>query len=44
MVEIEQQTLVRYRTVLRNDLRKEMLTTRLINMEEAYQLALRIEK
>jgi hypothetical protein len=26
------------------DVRKEMWTTRLINVEEAYQLALRIEK
>ena len=44
MVEIEKQTLARYRTGLRNDLRKEMLTARLINLEEAYQLALHIEK
>jgi len=44
VVETEQQTLARYRTGLRNDLRKEMWTARLINVEEAYQLALRIEK
>ncbi|KAG6738607.1 hypothetical protein POTOM_058227 [Populus tomentosa] len=44
VTETEQQTLARYRTGLRNDLRKEMWTARLINVEEAYQLALRIEK
>jgi len=44
VVETEQQTLARYRTGLRNDLRKEMWTARLINVEEAYQLALHIEK
>jgi len=43
-VETEQQTLARYRMGLRSELRKEMWTARLINMEEAYQLALRIEK
>jgi len=44
VVETEQQSLARYRTRLCNDLRKEMWTARLINVEEAYQLALRIEK
>jgi len=44
VVETEQQTLARYLTGLRSELRKEMWTTRLINVEEAYQLALRIEK
>jgi len=44
VVETEQQSLARYRTGLYNDLRKEMWTARLINVEEAYQLALRIEK
>jgi len=44
VVETEQQTLARYHTGLRSELRKEMWTARLINVEEAYQLALRIEK
>nr|TKS12861.1 hypothetical protein D5086_0000059170 [Populus alba] len=44
VMETKQQTLARYRTGLRNDLCKEMWTARLINVEEAYQLALRIEK
>ncbi|KAA8516297.1 hypothetical protein F0562_016590 [Nyssa sinensis] len=44
IVETEQQTLARYRTGLRSELRREMWTARLINVEEAYQLALRIEK
>lgn len=44
VVETEQQTLARYRTGLHSDLRKDMWTARLINVEEAYQLALRLEK
>ncbi|KAA8530465.1 hypothetical protein F0562_005174 [Nyssa sinensis] len=44
IVETEQQTLARYRTGLRSELRREMWTARLINVDEAYQLALRIEK
>nr|TKR85664.1 hypothetical protein D5086_0000245360 [Populus alba] len=44
VMETKQQTLARYRTGLRNKLLKEMWTARLINVEEAYQLALRIEK
>ena len=44
VVETEQQTLARYRTGLRSDLRKDMWIARLINVEEAYQLALRLEK
>ena len=44
VVETEQQTLARYRTGLRSDLHKDMWTARLINVEEAYQLALRLEK
>ncbi|KAA8548248.1 hypothetical protein F0562_004491 [Nyssa sinensis] len=44
IVETEQQTLARYRTGLRSELRREMWTARLINVEEVYQLALRIEK
>ncbi|KAJ0007621.1 hypothetical protein Pint_30467 [Pistacia integerrima] len=42
--ETEQQTLARYLTRLRSELRREMWTTRLINVEEAYQLAIHIEK
>ena len=44
IVETKQQTLARYCTGLRSELRKEMWTARLINVEEAYQMALRIEK
>ena len=44
IVETEQQTLARYCTGLRSELRKEMWIARLINVEEAYKMALRIEK
>ena len=44
IMETEQQTLTCYRTGLREELRREMWIARLINVEEAYQLALRIEK
>jgi hypothetical protein len=44
IVETDQQTLARYRNGLRGELYKEMLIARLITVEEAYQLALRIEK
>jgi len=43
-VETDQQTLARYRNGLRGELYKEMLVTRLINVNEAYQLALRMER
>ena len=39
IVEIEQQTLARYRTGLRSELCKEMWTARLINVKEAYQMS-----
>jgi len=44
IVETDQQTLVWYRKGLRGELYKEMLIARLITVEEAYQLALQIEK
>jgi hypothetical protein len=44
IVETDQQTLARYRNGLRGELYKEMLITQLITVEEAYQLALHIEK
>ncbi|KAG6761264.1 hypothetical protein POTOM_034472 [Populus tomentosa] len=44
IAETDQQTLARYRNGLRGELYKEMLIARLITVEEAYQLALRIEK
>ncbi|XP_031261494.1 uncharacterized protein LOC116119684 [Pistacia vera] len=44
IVETEQQTLARYHTGLCSELPREMWTARLINVEEAYQLALHIEK
>jgi hypothetical protein len=43
-VETEQQTLARYRNGFRRELYKEMLIARSINVDVAYQLALRIEK
>ena len=42
--ETDQQILAQYRNGLRGELYKEMLIARLITIEEAYQLALRIEK
>uniref|UniRef100_A0A6M2EDD0 Retrotransposon gag domain-containing protein n=1 Tax=Populus davidiana TaxID=266767 RepID=A0A6M2EDD0_9ROSI len=44
IAETDQQTLARYHNGLRGELYKEMLIARLITVEEAYQLALRIEK
>ena len=44
IAETDQQTLARYRNGLCGELYKEMLIARLIAVEEAYQLALRIEK
>ena len=44
VVENKLQTLGCYRTCLHNELRKEMLITQLLNIDEAYQLALRVEK
>ncbi|XP_042984718.1 uncharacterized protein LOC122313623 [Carya illinoinensis] len=44
VVENEQQTLAHYRMGLRNELRKEMLIARLLRVDKAYQLALRVEK
>jgi hypothetical protein len=44
IIETDQQTLARYRNGLHGELYKEMLIARLITVEEAYQLALRIEK
>ncbi|KAH7543753.1 hypothetical protein JRO89_XS15G0011100 [Xanthoceras sorbifolium] len=42
--ETEAQILARYLKGLKADIRKEMLTTRLYNVEEAYQLALQLEQ
>jgi len=44
IVKTDQQAFVRYCKGLRGELYKEMFIARLITMEEAYQLALRIEK
>nr|TKS11403.1 hypothetical protein D5086_0000073460 [Populus alba] len=44
IMETEQQTLAQYRTGLCSELREEMWTAHLINVDEAYQLALHIEK
>jgi len=43
-VETNQQTLAQYRNGLRGELYKKMLVIRLINVNEAYQLALRMER
>ncbi|KAK0583827.1 hypothetical protein LWI29_003545 [Acer saccharum] len=43
-VETETQSLARYLNGLKVDLRKDMLTARVYNVEEAYQLALQLEK
>jgi hypothetical protein len=40
----ERQTITRYRAGLREDIRKDLLTVRLVSVEEAYQLALRMEQ
>jgi hypothetical protein len=38
------QTIARYKASLREDIKKELLTVRLVSIEEAYQLALRVEQ
>ncbi|KAK0583599.1 hypothetical protein LWI29_038569 [Acer saccharum] len=43
-VETETQSLARYLNGLKADLRKDMLMARVYNVEEAYQLALQLEK
>ncbi|KAH7571130.1 hypothetical protein JRO89_XS05G0257200 [Xanthoceras sorbifolium] len=43
-VETGTQTLARYLNGLKSELRKEMLTARVYNVDEAYQLALQLEK
>jgi len=42
--ETERQTIARYRAGLREDIRKDLLIVRLVSVEEAYQLALRLEQ
>jgi hypothetical protein len=42
--ETERQTIARYRAGLREDIRKDLLIVRLVCVEEAYQLALRLEQ
>lgn len=41
--ETERQTIARYKAGLREDIRRELLTVRLVSIEEAYQIAVRIE-
>jgi hypothetical protein len=41
--ETERQTIDRYKAGLREDIRRELLTMRLVSIEEAYQIAVRIE-
>jgi hypothetical protein len=40
----DRQTIARYKTGLREDIKKELLMVRLVSVEEAYQLALRVEQ
>lgn len=42
--ETDHQTIARYKTGLREDIKKELLTVWLVSVEEAYQLALRVEQ
>jgi hypothetical protein len=42
--ETEQQNIARYRAGLREDIGKDLLTVRLVSVEEAYQLAMRLEQ
>jgi hypothetical protein len=42
--ETERQTIARYKAGLREDIRKDLLTVRLVSVEEANQLALRLEQ
>lgn len=42
--ETERQTIVRFKTGLRDDIKRELLTMRLVSLDEAYQLALRVEQ
>jgi hypothetical protein len=44
IAETGRQTLARFKAGLRDDIRKELLTVRLVSVEEAYQLALRVEQ
>lgn len=43
-IETESQTLARYLSGLKTELQKEMLTARVYSVEEAYQLALQLER
>ncbi len=40
----ERQTIAKYRAGLREDIGKDLLTVRLVSVEEAYQLAMRLEQ
>jgi hypothetical protein len=42
--ETERQSIARYKTGLREDIRRELLTVRLVSVDEAYQIAIRIEQ
>jgi hypothetical protein len=42
--ETDRQTIARYKASLREEIKKELLTVRLVSVEEAYQLALRVEQ
>jgi hypothetical protein len=40
---METETVACYKAALRAEIRKELLTTRLVSVDEAYQLALKVE-
>lgn len=44
VVETERQSITRYKAGLREDIRKELITVCLVNIDEAYQFALRLEQ
>jgi hypothetical protein len=44
VMETDQQTLARYLRGLRSDIRRDMFTAKLFSVDEAYQLALQLEK
>lgn len=43
VIEMERQSLTRYKAGLREDIRIELLTTRMFSLEETFQLALKVE-
>jgi hypothetical protein len=44
LIETERQSLTRYKSGLRDDISRELITTRLTSVDEAYQLAMKLEQ